>query len=132
MRVAVVGATGNLGTALLRALADEPSVTDVLGIARRLPLEPFAKTRWLTADIAGDDLTEAFRDVDAVVHLAWLFQPTHDAMTTWRVNAEGSARVFAAAPAARGGTLLGSSARGADSPRAHPPPVGGAGAGRTQ
>src|SRR4051812_20561007 len=105
MRVAIVGATGNLGTALLRALADEPSVTGILGIARRRPREEFPKTRWLAADIASDDLTEAFRDVDAVVHLGWLFQPTHDPLTTWRVNAAGSARVFAAAVEAGVGTL---------------------------
>ena len=123
MRVAVVGATGNLGTALLRALAHEPAVTDVVGVARRLPREQFAKTRWRTADIAWDDLTDVFRDVDAVVHLAWLFQPTHDPMTTWRVNAEGSARVFAAVAAAGVKTLAYSSSVGAYSPRHDDQPV---------
>src|SRR3954464_12948100 len=111
MRVAVVGATGNLGTALLRSLADEPSVTDIVGIARRAPDEQLPKTSWLAADIASDDLTEQFRGVDAVVHLAWLFQPTHDAMTTWRVNAGGSARGFAPPPARGGGAPVYSPAR---------------------
>ncbi|GAB3818793.1 hypothetical protein GCM10027605_71970 [Micromonospora zhanjiangensis] len=36
MRIAVTGATGNVGTALLRQLADEPDI-EVVGIARRLP-----------------------------------------------------------------------------------------------
>jgi UDP-glucose 4-epimerase len=37
MRVVVVGATGNVGTSLLKTLVDEPRVESVLGIARRLP-----------------------------------------------------------------------------------------------
>ena len=31
MRVVVVGATGNVGTSVLRSLADEPAVDAVLG-----------------------------------------------------------------------------------------------------
>ena len=37
MRVVVVGATGNVGTSLVTALLTEPSVEEVVGIARRLP-----------------------------------------------------------------------------------------------
>src|SRR5256885_1752564 len=44
MKIAITGATGNVGTALLRALADEPAVESIVGIARRLPREQFPKT----------------------------------------------------------------------------------------
>ncbi|WP_434403114.1 hypothetical protein [Streptomyces sp. NBC_01353] len=37
MRVVVTGAAGNAGTSVVHALAADPMVTDVLGIARRLP-----------------------------------------------------------------------------------------------
>ena len=37
MRVVVTGATGNIGTALVRALAADDRVESVLGIARRRP-----------------------------------------------------------------------------------------------
>ncbi|WP_235350922.1 hypothetical protein [Brevibacterium sp. UCMA 11752] len=37
MRVAVTGATGNVGTAILKVLAQTPEVTSVVGIARRMP-----------------------------------------------------------------------------------------------
>jgi UDP-glucose 4-epimerase len=37
MRVAVTGATGNVGTALLRALGAEDLVSEIVGIARRRP-----------------------------------------------------------------------------------------------
>ena len=44
MRIVVVGATGNVGTSLLRSLADEPRVKSVLGLARRIPRMDFPKT----------------------------------------------------------------------------------------
>jgi uncharacterized protein YbjT (DUF2867 family) len=37
MRVAIVGATGNVGSALVRALQGEERVTEIIGIARRPP-----------------------------------------------------------------------------------------------
>lgn len=95
MRVVVIGATGNCGTALLRALEAEPEVTSVVGVARRLPEEwrP-SKVTWRAADIAEDDLVPIMRDADVVVHLAWLIQPSHDRDVLERVNVQGSARVF--------------------------------------
>jgi len=78
MRVVVVGATGNVGTALLRALADESAVTSILGLARRLPRIQAPKVEWAAADISRDELVPHFTDADCVVHLAWLIQPSHD------------------------------------------------------
>src|SRR4051794_30587570 len=37
VRVVVLGATGNVGTATIRALSADPAVTSILGLARRLP-----------------------------------------------------------------------------------------------
>jgi UDP-glucose 4-epimerase len=96
MRVAVVGATGNVGTALLRALADEERVTSILGVARRLPESSAPKTEWVAADVARDDLAPHLAGVDCVVHLAWLIQPSRDRNATWLANVHGSRRVFAA------------------------------------
>ncbi|WP_240762543.1 hypothetical protein [Micromonospora sp. HM134] len=36
MRIVIVGATGNVGTAVLRRLGREPGL-DLVGVARRLP-----------------------------------------------------------------------------------------------
>ncbi len=86
MRVVVTGATGNLGTALLRRLTSS-GAHDVVGLARRIPAAPpegvaADRVRWvsvdLTTDAAGPLLTEAFSDADAVVHLAWGFEPSHN------------------------------------------------------
>jgi UDP-glucose 4-epimerase len=97
MRVVVTGATGNVGSALVRALVAEERVDEILGVARRRPEWPMAKTTWATADVSRDDLTGLFRGADAVVHLAWLIQPSHDQPVLRATNVDGSRRVFEAA-----------------------------------
>jgi nucleoside-diphosphate-sugar epimerase len=116
MRVVVTGATGNVGTSVVRALADDPAVTSVLGLARRRPELELAKTTWAAADVADDDLSGHFRGADVVVHLAWLIQPSHDPFAMWRTNVVGTERVLAAASAAGVGALVCASSVGAYSP----------------
>ncbi|WP_314172329.1 NAD-dependent epimerase/dehydratase family protein [Streptomyces winkii] len=120
LRIVVVGATGNLGTSVVRALADDPRITSILGIARRVPVWEPPKTTWAAADVgqedAQHDLTELFRGADAVIHLAWLFQPTHRPVITWHTNVLGSLRVFRAAAEADVPALIYSSSVGAYSP----------------
>ena len=100
MRVVVVGASGNVGTSLLAALADDVAVDSVLAIARRRPELAFAKTDWHQADIRTDDLTRLFRGAAAVVHLAWAIQPSRDESTLRSTNVMGSGRVLRATAAA--------------------------------
>jgi UDP-glucose 4-epimerase len=116
MRIVVTGATGNHGCALLRALAADPDVHEILGIARRRPSSVPDKTSWLAADVATADLTDVFRGADAVVHLAWLIQPSRDRTATREVNVDGSVRVFRAAAAAKVPTLIHASSVGAYGP----------------
>ncbi|GAA1625357.1 NAD-dependent epimerase/dehydratase family protein [Georgenia ruanii] len=121
MRVAVVGASGNVGTAVLRALAAEPAVTSVVGVARRPPdrrAAPYDAAEWVSADVgalAMNDAAEeavvarlarAFAGADAVVHLAWVLQPNHDRDELRRVNVEGTRRVAAACARAGVGQLV--------------------------
>ena len=89
-RIAVVGATGNIGTSLVQALSEDDRVSSILGIARRIPEWEVPKLEMATADQGQDDLTELFSGCDAVVHLGWLFQPTHDPSVTWQTNVLGS------------------------------------------
>jgi nucleoside-diphosphate-sugar epimerase len=116
MRVVVVGATGNVGTSVVEVLAAEEQVVSILGIARRRPVWQPPKTAWIQADVSRDDLEPHFRGADAVVHLAWLFQPTHDELATWRNNVLGSIRVFDAAARAGVKALVYASSVGAYSP----------------
>ena len=116
MRVVVVGASGNVGTSLLGALADEPAVDSVLGVARRLPEARYPKADWAQADISSSELEPLFRGADVVVHLAWLIQPGRDLATLRATNVEGSARVFDAVAAAGVPALVYASSVGAYSP----------------
>jgi nucleoside-diphosphate-sugar epimerase len=116
VKVVVVGASGNAGTSLLRALEDEPAVDAVLGIARRVPELSLPKLEWASADVSRDELAPLFRGADAVVHLAWLIQPSRDEATLHATNVEGSRRVFRAAGDAGVKTLVYASSIGAYSP----------------
>jgi UDP-glucose 4-epimerase len=116
MRIVVVGATGNLGTSVLRSLADEQEVESVLGLARRTPSLAMPKVEWARADVVGEDLTPHFRGADAVVLLAWIIQPSRDLNKQWMVNVEGSTRVARAVQEAGVPSLLYASSVGAYSP----------------
>ncbi len=119
MRVVVTGASGNIGTGVLEALERDPAVDVVVAVARRIP-DPDAsaagKVRWVAADVARDDLAPAMAGAHAVVHLAWILNPSRDREELRRVNAGGSARVFAAAVAAGATTVLHASSIGAYRP----------------
>jgi nucleoside-diphosphate-sugar epimerase len=116
MRVVVLGASGNVGTSVLRSLADEPAVDSILGIARRIPKVSFPKTEWRQADIAHTPLRPHFQGADVVVHLAWLIQPGRDKQRLHEVNVDGSARVFRAAAAAGVPAVVHASSIGAYAP----------------
>src|SRR3954467_10333088 len=108
MTVAVTGASGNVGTALLRRLAGA-GVAEVRGLARRRPPDeaPYDRVRWYLADLSEPDseqvLAEFLDGVDAVVHLAWALLPDRKPELLHRVNVEGTERVLAAGGAAGGG-----------------------------
>ncbi|MFJ8106111.1 SDR family oxidoreductase [Streptomyces sp. NPDC096132] len=116
--IVVTGATGNVGTSLVRLLSEDPGIASVRGLARRVPDWAPPKTEWTGLDLASEDvsLTGLFEGVDAVVHLAWAFQPTHDPAVTWRTNVLGSIRVFEAVAAAKVPVLVHASSVGAYSP----------------
>ncbi|HEX2031750.1 MAG TPA: NAD-dependent epimerase/dehydratase family protein [Actinomycetota bacterium] len=123
MKVVIIGATGNVGTSLVESLAREPDVSSIVGLARRLPKWKQPKTTWVAADIAEDDLVEHLRGADVAVHLAWIFQPTHDPLETWKHNVLGSIRVFDAVAAAGVPALVYASSVGAYSPGPKDRPV---------
>src|SRR5947209_4154630 len=116
MRVVVIGATGNAGTSLLEALADETGVDEIVAVARREPAQTWPRTTFVAADVAQDELTPVLRGADAVVHLAWLIQPGRDESVTHRVNVTGSERVFKAAVEAGVSALIYASSVGTYSP----------------
>jgi UDP-glucose 4-epimerase len=75
-----------------------------------------AKTTWAEADVTSSDLVPHFRGADAVVHLAWLIQPSRDLGALAATNVDGSARVFRAVAEAGVPALVYASSVGAYSP----------------
>lgn len=128
MRIVITGATGNIGSALVRRLTSE-GPHDVVGIARRLP------DAWpgggdvvgVAADLTTDEcvprLREVFAGVDAVVHLAWGFQPSHDLEYLEALGVGGTRRVLEAVTEAGVPHLVHMSSLGAYSPKQDDTPV---------
>jgi UDP-glucose 4-epimerase len=116
MRVVVTGATGNVGTSVVAALAADRAVESILGVARRRPRIRYEKTDWASADVATSDPTKLFRGADAVVHLAWRIQPSRDPQRLADTNMRGTSRVLQAIVEARVPTLVYASSVGAYSP----------------
>ena len=125
LTVAVTGATGNVGTALLRRLTDPGSgVAEVRGLARRRPPDeaPYDRVRWHLVDLrepTAETLLPAFLDgVDAVVHLAWALQPGRQPELLREVNVDGTRRVMQAAVSAGVAHVVHMSSLGAYAPAA--------------
>ncbi|GAA0584380.1 NAD-dependent epimerase/dehydratase family protein [Kribbella sandramycini] len=124
MRVVVTGASGNVGTALVRRLgADQHTV---VGISRRPPDLP--GIQWHTADLSSDEgsaeLVRAFDGADAVVHAAWAFQPSHDLNYLRRIDVGGTRRVLEAVGEAGVPHLIHLSSIGAYAAKRSEQPVG--------
>ncbi len=145
MRVAVTGATGNVGTRVVQRLLADDAVTDIVGIASRLPdasrlSEPGAgkpggqdrsgqqpRLRHVRVDLGAPDaatrLRTALAGMDAVIHLAWLLQPSRDIALMERVNIGGLRALLDAIPAVGVTALVHASSLGAYSPAPKTPAV---------
>ncbi|HJQ06105.1 MAG TPA: NAD-dependent epimerase/dehydratase family protein [Nocardioides sp.] len=126
MRVVVTGASGNIGSAALRELTADGR-HEVVAVARRCPTLPATRVgtsvRWHSADVQTDDLGAVVEGADAVVHLAWKFQPTHRPEETWATNVVGTRRLLDAVRRHRVPALVCASSVAAYSPVDHDDPV---------
>ncbi|GAA5119386.1 NAD-dependent epimerase/dehydratase family protein [Alloalcanivorax gelatiniphagus] len=126
MRIVITGASGNIGSALVRRLAGEQE-HDLVGVVRRPPTPTgvFEQVEWAAVDLTRDDdaLLAACRGADAVVHLAWGFQPSHREDYLEELGVGGTRRVIAAATAAGVRHLVHMSSVGAYSPKRDDQPV---------
>lgn len=117
LRIAVTGASGNIGSALLDVLEARADVSEVRALARRPPtVEQRSKVHWQRTDVLTDDLGGRFAGADVVVHLAWMIQPSWNRNLMRTTNVDGSARVFEAAATAGVGAIVHASSLGAYGP----------------
>ncbi|WP_214402654.1 NAD-dependent epimerase/dehydratase family protein [Pseudonocardia lacus] len=121
MRIVITGASGNVGTALLDRL-DDGDDHAVVGVCRRPPeaVPPYDRATWVPLDLTAPDAALALRPVvrgaDAVVHLAWGFQPSHDTDHLHRLGIDGTRAVLNAIEAEGVPHLVHMSSAGAYSP----------------
>src|SRR5688572_2081807 len=133
MRIVIVGATGNIGTAILRRLQEDGGspgdstasggyvgAHELVGVARRRPdatVAPYSGVEWHEADVSAPDAVERLTGIlagaDTVVHLSWLLQPNHRERVLWATNVVGFDNLLAAAAAANVSHVVVSSSVGA-------------------
>lgn len=119
MRIVISGASGNVGTALLRAL---PVEHDIVGVVRRPPAKRgvYQRVDWRALDLTEPDglaeLRRVFEGADVVVHLAWGFQPTRDTSYLTHLGVGGTAAVLQASHASGVGHLVHMSSVGTYAP----------------
>ncbi len=123
MKVVVIGATGNVGSSLVGALARSAEIDEIVGVARRVPPAPLDKVTWRSADVSHDDLDPVVAGADAVVHLAWKIQPQHDHTELRATNIDGTRRVLQAVERLGVPAFVCASSVGAYAPGPKDPPV---------
>ncbi len=122
MRIVITGASGNVGSALVRRLADDGG-HELVGVVRRPPTSEvsFPAMEWVAVDLTDDADTGALHaaceGADAVVHLAWGFQPSHDLDYLEELGVGGTRRVIEAVTLAGVPHLVHLSSMGAYAPK---------------
>jgi UDP-glucose 4-epimerase len=97
LKIAVTGGSGQLGSVVLRALAAQRSVKEIVSIDMRPPAVVSSRLRAVTADVRDPDFARHLEGCDVLVHLAfvvteYLPRPVYDS-----INVGGSRNVFEAA-----------------------------------
>jgi UDP-glucose 4-epimerase len=99
-RIVVTGASGNVGSGVLRALARQMPDAEVVGVCRRPPTRGpvYERVRWHAVDLsspsAATDVAPAVKDADIVVHLGLAVQPVRDEDYLYRANVLGTQAVL--------------------------------------
>jgi len=105
LRLAITGSSGYLAQQLIARLGPDPDVEFILGLDIR-PRAPqvACPALFLRYDLTApwEELRDHFRSrgTNAALHLAWQFNPIHDAKRQRKVDVEGSRNFFRAAAAA--------------------------------
>jgi nucleoside-diphosphate-sugar epimerase len=99
--IAITGVGGLLGRRLAAAFDARDDVERIVGVDVRRPVGlNSAKLTFRHGDVRDPAIADAFRDVDALVHLAFQMDPIHDEATMRSINLDGTRTVFEAARAA--------------------------------
>ena len=97
--IAVTGASGLVGQALLGVLSETPGVTRLVALDVREPTRRPRGVAFHRADVARSELKVLLEGCDVLVHLASVVDPIPDEALMARVNVDGTRRVLDAAAA---------------------------------
>ena len=102
LRVAVTGASGYIGSRLIRQLQSSENVEFVLAMDIRRPAVDYSDRITFVHQDIGDPFPDLFarHRIGSVVHLAYLLNPGRRREVSWRVNVTGTENVLDACAAA--------------------------------
>ncbi len=109
MKIAVTGASGELGTLVLRRLAALPEVERIVALDLRAPIVASPKIHAVQIDVRDPTIGEHFAGASALVHLAFLVTQWAPRAEMESINVGGSKNVFEAAARAGVETIVYSS-----------------------
>ncbi len=95
MRLFISGISGYLGTVMLEALENEPSIESIVGVDLRPPSARPDKLEFHEIDVRDrEGIREAMRGCDAALHMAYILDEIRDKKKTHDININGSKNVF--------------------------------------
>lgn len=100
MKVVVTGGAGQLGTVVLRKLALDRTVKEIVSLDVRPPVVASGKVKHVLCDVRDPAIEEHLRGADAVIHLAFIVMRALDPADFESINVGGSKNVFERAYAA--------------------------------
>src|SRR5687767_14635818 len=95
--VLVTGASGYLGSVVVRALCDDPAVARVVALDLKAPAASHPKVKPCAADVRDEYLLRSVLEeegVDTVLHLAFLMGEPSDEARAREVNVGGTLAVL--------------------------------------
>ena len=97
-RIAVTGASGYIGTLLIRRLEESDAVGGILALDVREPAPRFGNSVKFVRQDVSQPFPELFadHDIDTVVHLAYLLRQGRDREANRRVNVDGATHTLEA------------------------------------
>lgn len=97
--IAITGINSYFAKTLLPGLEADPAVTRIVGLDVSPFEQNYSKVEFHRMDVRDPDVGRLFKNVDTLVHLAFIVQEIHNKKKTHSINIEGSKNVFRAAAA---------------------------------
>ncbi len=98
MRLAITGVSGYLGRKVVSVLEGEPAVSEILGFDLVPPAFSSAKLAFVQMDVRSPNMVSSLGNArtESLLHLAWIFNPSHNHRLMYDVNVNGTRNVMAA------------------------------------